>query len=112
MDCIFCKIIAGEIPSTKYYEDETVLVIKDVNPQAPFHALLMPKQHITSAAEIDSENSAVIAHIFEVAAKVAGENGLDSGFRIATNCGKDGCQSVPHLHFHLLGGTKLSEKMC
>ncbi len=102
-DCIFCKIAAGEIPSNKVYEDETVLAFYDLDPQAPVHVLLIPKQHIASAKEITSENSGVVAHIFEVAAKLAGELGLENGFRIVNNCGKDGMQSVQHLHFHMLG---------
>lgn len=111
MDCIFCKIIDGEIPSAKYYEDDLVIAIKDVNPQAPFHALIMPKQHIESALDIDKSNSALIARIFEAAAKIAKENGLDSGFRIINNCGEDAGQTVKHIHFHLLGGIKMSERI-
>ncbi len=106
-NCVFCKIAAGEIPSTKVYEDETVLAFRDLDPQAPIHVLLIPKEHIASAAEITPENSAVVAHIFEIAAKVAEELGLGNGFRIVNNCGADGMQSVPHLHFHLLGGKKM-----
>ncbi|RKJ40631.1 histidine triad nucleotide-binding protein [Acutalibacter sp. 1XD8-33] len=106
-NCVFCKIAAGEIPSTKVYEDETVLAFRDLDPQAPTHVLLIPKEHIASAAEITPENSAVVAHIFEIAAKVAEELGLGNGFRIVNNCGADGMQSVPHLHFHLLGGKKM-----
>lgn len=111
MDCIFCKIIDGDIPSAKYYEDDLVIAIKDVNPQAPFHALIMPKQHIESALGIDKSNSSLIAHVFEVAAIIAKENGLDSGFRIINNCGADAGQTVKHIHFHLLGGIKMSEKI-
>jgi len=106
MDCIFCKIVAGEIPSTKVYEDDTVLAFKDLNPTAPVHILVIPKTHIASAADIDESNSAVIAHIFEVAAVIAKEQGLDDGFRIVNNCGELGGQTVKHLHFHLLGGRK------
>ncbi len=104
MDCVFCKIAAGEIPSTKVYEDETVLAFKDLDPQAPVHVLIIPKEHISSAMEITPGNSGVVAHIFEVAAQIAGELGLKNGFRIVNNCGSDGMQSVQHLHFHLLGG--------
>lgn len=104
MDCIFCKIIAGEIPSAKVYEDDTVYAFKDIEPQAPVHVLIVPKEHIVSAAEITAENSAVVAHIFEVAAKIAKEAGLDDGFRIVTNCGDSAGQTVKHLHFHLMGG--------
>ena len=103
-DCIFCKIANGEIPSNKAYEDETVLAFYDLDPQAPTHVLVIPKEHIASAAEITPENSAVVAHIFEVIAKLSKDLGLANGFRVINNCGKDGMQSVQHLHFHLLGG--------
>ena len=103
-DCIFCKIVSGEIPSTKVYEDDTVLGFKDLSPQAPVHVLLIPKTHITSVDDVTPENSAVVAHIFEVAAKLAKEFGLSNGYRIVTNCGEDGGQTVKHLHFHLMGG--------
>ncbi len=106
-DCIFCKIAAGEIPSNKVYEDETVLGFYDLDPQAPVHVLLIPKEHISSAMEVTSANSAVVGHIFEVAAKLSGELGLENGFRIVCNCGEDGMQSVKHLHFHLLGKRKM-----
>ncbi len=112
MDCIFCKIAAGEIPSTKVYEDDKVLAFKDINPLAPVHILVIPKTHIESVAEITAENSAVVAHIFEVIAKVAKEQGIDKdGFRVVSNCGENGCQSVKHLHFHILGGKKLEVSM-
>lgn len=112
MDCIFCKIAAGEIPSTKVYEDDKVLAFKDINPLAPVHILIIPKTHIESAAEITADNSAVVAHIFEVIAKIAKEQGIDKdGFRVVSNCGENGCQSVKHLHFHILGGKKLDVAM-
>ena len=104
MDCIFCKIAAGEIPSQKAYEDDQVLAFYDLDPQAPVHVLIIPKQHIVSAAAVTPENSAVLAHIFEVAAKLAAELGLNDGFRVVTNSGMAAGQTVPHLHFHLLGG--------
>ncbi len=104
MSCIFCKIVNGEIPSNKAYEDDKVLAFYDLEPQAPVHILIIPKEHITSAADITTENSAVVAHIFEVAAKLAKEKGLDNGFRIVNNCGEQGGQTVKHLHFHLMGG--------
>ena len=104
MDCIFCKIAAGEIPSTKVYEDDTVVAFNDLDPQAPVHVLIIPKEHIASAAEINESNSAVVAHIFEVAAKIAAEKGLKDGFRIVNNCGDSAGQSVKHLHFHFMGG--------
>ena len=103
-ECIFCKIAVGEIPSRKAYEDDKVLAFYDLEPQAPTHILIIPKEHIKSAAEINAENSALVAHIFEVAAKLAKELGLDNGFRVVTNCGESAGQSVHHLHFHLLGG--------
>lgn len=108
MDCIFCKIVNGEIPTSKVYEDESVLAFKDTDPQAPVHVLIIPKQHIASVSEIDEGNSNVVAYIFEVAAKLSEELGLENGYRIVTNCGEDGLQSVKHLHFHLLGGRKMS----
>lgn len=111
MDCLFCKIIAGEIPSKKVYEDELVYAFYDISPQAPVHFLVIPKEHIESAGKIDAQNSAVVAHVFEVIAKLAPDLGLDNGFRVITNCGEDGAQSVKHLHFHVLGGKKLAEKM-
>ena len=111
MNCLFCKIIAGDIPSTKVYEDETVYAFRDIAPQAPTHILVVPKAHIDSVAAITAENSAVVAHIFEVIPQIAAAEGLANGFRVVSNCGDDGCQSVKHLHFHILGGQKLSEKM-
>lgn len=104
MDCLFCKIINGEIPSNKVYEDDQVFAFRDIEPQAPTHILIIPKQHIKSAAEIDESNSAVVAHIFEVAAKIAKQEGLDDGFRIVNNCGDIAGQTVKHIHFHLMGG--------
>lgn len=108
MDCIFCKIAAGEIPSKKAYEDDKVLAFYDLEPQAPVHILIIPKTHITSAADITEENSGVVAHIFEVAAKLGKELGLHNGYRIVNNCGEDGGQSVKHLHFHLMGGRQFT----
>lgn len=111
MDCLFCKISAGEIPSNKIYEDDMCLAFHDIAPQAPVHALIIPKMHIASADKISSDNSAYVAHIFEVIPKIAAQLGLDDGYRVITNCGENGCQSVKHLHFHVLGGKKLSESM-
>lgn len=108
MDCLFCKIAAGEIPCTKVFEDETVLAFKDIDPQAPFHVLIIPKEHIVSAGEITAENSGIVARIFEVAAALAKENNLENGFRLVTNCGTDGGQTVGHLHFHMLAGRSLA----
>ncbi|MCY1713989.1 histidine triad nucleotide-binding protein [Caproiciproducens galactitolivorans] len=107
MDCVFCKIANGEIPSKKAYEDDKVLAFYDLDPQAPVHILIIPKEHIQSVEEITPQNSAIVAHIFEVAAKLAKENNLTNGFRVVSNVGKDGGQSVPHLHFHLLGGRSM-----
>ena len=107
MDCVFCKIANKEIPSKKAYEDDSVYAFYDLDPQAPVHILIVPKEHIQSAADITPENSAIVAHIFEVAAKLAKEQNLDGGFRIVNNCGEDGGQTVKHLHFHLLGGRSM-----
>lgn len=101
-DCLFCKIIAGEIPSTKIYEDESVYAFADIDPQAPFHAIIVPREHIVSAAEINENNSHLIAKIFEAVAKIAKQENLADGFRVVNNCGKDGGQTVGHIHFHLL----------
>ena len=103
MDCLFCKIAAGEIPSTSYYSDDNVYAFADIDPQAPFHAIIIPRKHIKSAACITSENSGTVARVFEAAAKIAAEQGLDNGFRIVNNCGEDGGQTVEHIHFHMLG---------
>lgn len=101
-DCLFCKIIKGEIPSTKVYEDDFVYAFLDIAPQAPFHAVLVPKIHIGSAAEIDESNSKYVSKIYEAVAKIAKKENLEKGFRVVTNCGEDGGQTVGHLHFHLL----------
>lgn len=107
MDCLFCKIAAGEIPSTKVYEDEYVYCFKDIEPIAPIHYLLIPKTHICCAAKITEENSNLVAKVFEAAAKIAKSEGIENGFRIITNCGDDAGQTVKHLHFHLLAGVKM-----
>ena len=111
MDCLFCKIIAGEIPSTKVYEDEKVLAFRDIAPMAPTHILIISKQHISGVDEITPENSAIVSYIFEVIPKIAKEEGLDGGYRVVSNIGEDGGQTVRHLHFHILGGKKLSNEM-
>lgn len=111
MDCLFCKIIAGEIPSSKVYEDENIYAFNDINPQAPIHILIVPKKHIESANEINNCNSKYVKYIFEAIPKIAASVGLSNGYRIITNIGDDGCQSVKHMHFHLVGGKKLSEQM-
>ena len=110
-NCIFCKIIAGEIPSSKVYEDDSVYAFRDINPMAPVHVLIVPKTHIESADGINADNAAFVARIFEAIPKIATSEGLTNGYRVITNCGEDGCQSVKHLHFHLLGGKKLPETM-
>ncbi len=110
-DCLFCKIVAGEIPSTKVYEDDTVLAFRDIAPQAPTHILVIPKAHIGSVAEVSKENSGVVAHIFEVIAEIAKAEGLDNGYRVVSNCGADAGQTVHHLHFHILGGRALTLEM-
>ena len=107
-DCLFCKIIAGEIPSTKVYEDELVYAFLDIEPQAPVHIILIPKAHIPSANALNEENAGVVGHIFAVAAKIAKDRGFaEKGYRIVNNCGEDGGQTVGHLHFHLLAGRNL-----
>ena len=107
MDCLFCKIANGDIPTNKIYEDDLVLAFNDIDPQAPVHFLVIPKQHIQSVDFINNENSAIVAHIFEIIAKLAAELNLIDGYRVVTNCGKDGGQSVGHLHFHVLGKRSL-----
>ena len=109
--CLFCKLVAGEIPSTKVYEDETVLAFRDIAPQAPTHILVIPKVHIASVAEVNAENSSVIAHIFEVIPKIAESEGLTGGYRVVSNCGDHAGQTVHHLHFHILGGKQLALEM-
>ena len=110
-NCLFCKIAAGIIPSTKVYEDDQVLAFRDIAPQAPTHILVIPKAHIGSVAEITGDNSGVVAHIFEVIPTIAKAEGLDGGYRVVSNCGDDAGQTVHHLHFHILGGKKLSLEM-
>ena len=111
MDCLFCKIANGDIPSTKVYEDDQILAFRDIAPQAPTHILVIPKAHIPSAAAVTAENSAVVAHIFEVIPQIARAEGLEGGFRVVSNCGDDAGQTVHHLHFHILGGKKLALEM-
>ena len=107
-DCVFCMIKDGKIPSSKVYEDDTVLAFRDINPAAPTHIVVIPKEHITCANEINSQNSALIAHVFEVIPQIAMQEGVDkTGYRIINNCGDDAGQTVHHIHFHILGGKKL-----
>ena len=110
-NCLFCKIIAGDIPSAKVYEDETVYAFRDIAPQAPTHILVVPKTHIEDCNGVTADNSAVVAHIFEVIPQIARAEGLDSGYRVVSNCGADAGQTVQHLHFHILGGKKLALEM-
>ena len=110
-DCIFCKIIAGDIPSTKVYEDDQILAFRDIAPQAPTHILVIPKTHIPSVNGVTAENSAVVAHIFEVIPQIAKAEGLENGYRVVSNCGADAGQTVHHLHFHILGGKPLALEM-
>jgi len=110
-DCLFCKIIAGAIPSTKVYEDEIVFAFRDINPQAPTHILVIPKTHISGCNGVNADNSAVVAHIFEVIPQIAQAEGLENGYRVVSNCGPDAGQTVPHLHFHILGGKTLNLEM-
>ena len=111
MDCLFCKIIAGEIPSAKVYENDAVFAFRDIQPQAPVHVLIVPKKHIASVGEVTPENSGIVRRVMEAIPEVAKALGLRNGYRVITNVGEDGSQSVRHLHFHLLGGAKLPERM-
>lgn len=111
MDCLFCAIIKGDIPSKKVWEDEKCYAFYDINPQAPVHFLVVPKEHIASADEINEKNADCVSHIFSVIPKIAKLAGITNGYRIITNVGEDGCQSVKHVHFHVLGGAKLAENM-
>ena len=108
MDCIFCKIVSGEIPSKTLYEDDLVRAFYDIDPKAPIHFLVIPKAHIASLSEVNAENGAVIAHVFEVIAKLAAKLGMDKGYRVVSNCGEDAGQTVPHIHFHVLSGRLLA----
>ncbi len=110
-NCLFCKIAAGTIPSTKVYEDEQILAFRDIAPMAPTHILVIPKTHIPSVDGINGENSALIAHIFEIIPQIAAAEGLKGGYRVVSNCGADAGQTVKHLHFHILGGATLRTEM-
>lgn len=110
-NCLFCKIIKGEIPSTKVFEDGEILAFRDINPQAPTHILVIPKEHIGGVDELCESNAAVVSRIFVKIAEIAKNEGLKNGYRVVSNVGEDGGQTVRHLHFHILGGEKLSEKM-
>ena len=111
MDCVFCKIIKGEIPSTKVYEDDKMIIIKDINPQAPIHLLMIPKEHFQGVKEMSDKQGAILGAMFKRLGELESELGLDDGYRIIVNKGVNGCQTVPHLHVHILGGKKLTEQM-
>lgn len=108
MDCLFCKIVAGEIPSNKVYEDEYVYAFMDIDPKAPFHCIVIPKEHIGSAAQINADNSYLVAKVFEAISKIAETENLEKGFRVVNNCGEEGGQTVGHIHFHLLARRNLA----
>lgn len=110
-DCLFCKIAAGDIPSVKVYEDKLCCAFRDIAPQAPTHILIVPKEHIPSCSQLTAENVALVAHIFTVIPKLAETEGLAGGYRVVSNAGADAGQTVPHLHFHILGGKRLSDQM-
>lgn len=111
-NCIFCKIADGTIPSTKLYEDENMIIIKDLNPQAPVHLLLIPKEHYANIIEMSDAEAQTLAKCVKKLSTLTKELGLENGFRLVSNKGEDGCQSVNHLHIHILGGKKLDDKMC
>ena len=111
MDCLFCAIIKGDIPSTKVYEDESCYAFLDIAPQAPVHCIVVPKMHIPSADAINQDNASYVSAIFTAIPKIAEKLGLTNGYRVITNIGEDGAQSIKHLHFHILGGKKLSENI-
>lgn len=112
MSCLFCKIIAGEIPSAKVYEDEHVFAFRDIAPQAPVHVLIVPKKHMANILELAGDGAGIADAVVNAVKVIAEQEGVaESGFRVITNCGRDGAQSVEHLHFHLLGGAALTEKM-
>lgn len=110
-NCLFCKIVKGEIPSSKVYENDQVYAFKDINPQTPFHVLVVPKKHVSSVAEINQLNNDEIAACLHAVAKIAADASLSGGYRVISNCGPDACQSVPHLHFHILGGCQMADRM-
>lgn len=107
-DCLFCKIAAGDIPSNKLYEDDDILVFHDIEPQAPVHFLVIPKKHIESAAALTKEDAQLLGNIYATIAQLCRQEGVTEGYRVVTNVGKDGGQSVPHLHFHVLAGRSLA----
>ncbi|MBO2517973.1 MAG: histidine triad nucleotide-binding protein [Clostridiales bacterium] len=110
-NCLFCRIVAGEIPSTKVYEDEYCYAFRDINPQAPTHVLVVPKQHVANIGEANQLSNEALRACIEAIAKIAAQEGLTGGYRVISNCGPDACQSVPHLHFHILGGRQMADQM-
>lgn len=110
MDCIFCKIVAGEIPTEVLYQDEEIIAFRDIKPLAPVHLLIVPRKHVPSLNEMEEGDAALVGRMVAVAGKLAAEQGIaDRGYRLALNCGKEGGQLVPHIHMHLLGGRQLSD---
>ena len=113
MDCIFCKIIAGEIPTEILYQDDEIVAFRDINPKAPVHILIIPKKHIASLNQLSQSDTALVGRMVAVASRLAGGEGVvEKGYRLTINCGKEGGQLVPHLHMHLLGGRQLSDALC
>ena len=110
-NCLFCKIIGGEIPSTKVYEDDYTFAFQDINPQAPTHILVVPKKHISSMDAVDMATDEELAACLRAVRFIAQQKKLEKGYRVVSNCGPDACQSVPHLHFHILGGTQMADRM-
>ena len=110
-NCLFCKIIAGDIPSTKVYEDGFCYAFRDINPQAPTHVLVIPKEHVASLDDTAGIPDRNLAECLRAIPVIAAQEGLTGGYRVVSNCGRDACQSVPHLHFHILGGTQLADRM-
>ena len=110
-DCLFCKIIAGDIPSAKVYEDEICFAFRDINPQAPTHILVVPKTHVMNIVDAAQLPDETLAGLLRAIGKIARQEGLEKGFRVVSNCGPDACQSVPHLHFHILGGRQMADQM-
>ena len=110
-NCLFCRIMKGEIPSSKVFENDFVYAFRDINPQAPVHVLVIPKEHISSLNDTGAVSDRSLAECLRAIPVIAAQEGLDGGYRVVSNCGPDACQSVPHLHFHILGGTQLAERM-
>ena len=110
-NCIFCKILNGDIPSSKVFENEYVYAFRDINPQAPVHILVIPKKHFSSLSDIDNAEDSELAECLRAVGKIAASEGLVNGYRVVSNCGPDACQSVPHLHFHILGGKQMNDQM-